>query len=169
MKTLQVLGATAIAAAVSLGSLPSYSQQSSKSTQQSEKSETHSATYSQPMRRLLEAAQRLRDSAHAMAGAKEGKVNAEAIRQVNKALLETQLAMIDLPPELRTTDDPPVVEKKSMERLLQAAQKLREATQALAAEDAGEGRNKAIEQANEALFETQQAMIDLMPETTGSR
>ena len=47
---------------------------------------------------------------------------------------------------------------RSMERLFQAAQRLREAVQAMAQQPAGEQRNRAMAAAREALLETQQAM-----------
>lgn len=53
---------------------------------------------------------------------------------------------------------------ESMVRLQQAAQKLREAVQAMAQQPAGPRRNEAMRQANDALFDTQQAMIQLPPE-----
>jgi hypothetical protein len=53
---------------------------------------------------------------------------------------------------------------KAMEQLHAAAQRLREATQEMAKQPAGERRNLAIRQANEALVETQQAMMRLPPE-----
>lgn len=53
---------------------------------------------------------------------------------------------------------------RSMERLTKAAQNLREAVQAMATQPAGERRNEAMRQANDALLETQQAMVQLPPE-----
>ena len=53
---------------------------------------------------------------------------------------------------------------ESMARLQAAAQRLREAIQAMAQEPAGDRRNNAIKQGNEALIEINQAMINLPPE-----
>ena len=53
---------------------------------------------------------------------------------------------------------------RSMDRLLTAAQSLREAVQAMAQQPASQRRNQAMERAREALLETQQAMIELPPE-----
>jgi sporulation protein YlmC with PRC-barrel domain len=50
---------------------------------------------------------------------------------------------------------------RSMERLFQAAQRLRESVQAMAQQPAGERRNQAMAQAREALLHTQQAMVSL--------
>jgi hypothetical protein len=51
-----------------------------------------------------------------------------------------------------------------MDRLRGAAQKLREAVQAMAQQPEGPRRNRAIEEAHDALLETQRAMIALPPE-----
>jgi hypothetical protein len=120
--------------------------------------------YSNAMRRLLDAAQRLRDAIHAMAEQKPGPAVNQAIRQTNEALLETQQAMLDLPFDLRAASGSAPEWTKSMDRLKQAAQQLREATQAMAQQKAGTGRNAAMRQANRALLETQQAMVDLLPD-----
>jgi hypothetical protein len=53
---------------------------------------------------------------------------------------------------------------KSMERLQTAAQRLREAIQSMAQEPAGPRRNEAIKQAQQALYDTNQAMIQLPPD-----
>ena len=53
---------------------------------------------------------------------------------------------------------------QAMERLFQAAQRLRESIQAMAQQPAGERRNQAMAQAREALLGTQQAMVQLPSE-----
>lgn len=53
---------------------------------------------------------------------------------------------------------------KSMEQLQAAAQRLREATQEMAKQPGGERRNQAIREANQALLDTQEAMMRLPPE-----
>lgn len=50
---------------------------------------------------------------------------------------------------------------RPMDRLLVAAQSLREAAQAMARQPADPDRNRAIEQVNDALLMTQQAMLQL--------
>lgn len=52
----------------------------------------------------------------------------------------------------------------SMERLLDASQRLREAIQAMAQQDNEPGRNRAIDAAHKALFDAQRAMVALPPE-----
>jgi hypothetical protein len=127
---------------------------------------TTSANYTASMSRLQEAAQRLRESIQAMAQQPAGPGRDKAIEQAHQALYDTQSAMIQLPPELRSGpgagSQPNYTE--SMERLRQAAQKLRESVQAMAQQPAGERRNQAAREAREALLETQQAMVMLPPD-----
>lgn len=58
---------------------------------------------------------------------------------------------------------------QAMERLFQAAQRLRESVQAMAQQPAGERRNQAIAQAREALLSTHQAMVQLPPDLRTSQ
>lgn len=53
---------------------------------------------------------------------------------------------------------------KAMEQLNAAAQRLRDATQEMARQPGGERRNQAIREANQALLDTQEAMMRLPPE-----
>lgn len=53
---------------------------------------------------------------------------------------------------------------KAIQNLLAAAQRVREATQAMAQAPAGEKRTQAIRQANDALLEIQRAMVTLPPD-----
>ena len=53
---------------------------------------------------------------------------------------------------------------RSMDLLLVAAQSLREAMQAIAQQPVSEGRNQAMQRAQDAILETQQAMLRLPPE-----
>ena len=118
--------------------------------------------YGEPMVRLQQAAQKLRESIQAMAQQPTGERRNQAIRKAHEALLESQTAMIELPPEIRmgaTGEQPNYTQ--SMARLQEAAQRLRDAVQAMAQQPAGPRRNDAMKQANQALFDTQQAMIQL--------
>ena len=123
--------------------------------------QSSSPDYSKSMERLQQASQKLRDAIQAMAHEPAGERRNRAIGQVHEALFETQRAMIALPPELRVGSASAPDYSNSMERLKEAAQKLREATQQMAQQPAGERRNKAIDQARQALFDTHQAMIAL--------
>lgn len=128
--------------------------------------------YSAAMQRLLEAAQHLRDASHEMAEGKTIEARNKAIKQTNEALLATQRAVLEIPSDLRRPSNSSGYDAKGLDRLKKAAQKMREAAQALADQPAGEGRNAAIKQINSALLETQQAMFDVLqggtnPATTG--
>jgi len=61
-------------------------------------------------------------------------------------------------------DAPPPNYSDSMARLQEAAQRLRESIQSMAQQPSGERRDAALEQAHKALFDAQQAMIQLPPE-----
>lgn len=119
--------------------------------------------YSASMDRLLQAAQRLRETIQTLANAPAGDQRNAAIRTARAALLDTQRAMIDLPPELRTrTGTVSEAEYgKAMSELKQAAQRLRDSAQAMAQQPAGERRNDAIHQVNTALLEVNEAMVQL--------
>ncbi|HEX6321201.1 MAG TPA: hypothetical protein VFZ84_20230 [Burkholderiales bacterium] len=120
--------------------------------------------YGESMTRLQQAAQKLREAVQAMAQQPAGPRRNAAADEARQAILETQSAMIQLPPELRTSSGTGPNYTASMARLQEAAQRLREAVQAMAGQPAGPGRNQAMRQANQALFDTQQAMIELPPE-----
>jgi hypothetical protein len=120
--------------------------------------------YGESMVRLQQAAQKLRESIQAMAQQPPGEQRTAAIREAHEALLETQVAMIELPPEIRMGvmgEQPNYTQ--SMARLQEAAQRLRDAVQAMAQQPAGPARTQAMQQANQALFDTQQAMVQLPP------
>ena len=116
------------------------------------------------MARMQEAAQRFREAIRAMAQQPAGEQRRQAIKAANKALFETQSAMLELPPEIWTGPGTPAHpnDPKAMERLQQAAQQLREAVQAMAQRPAGAQRDDAIETANQALYDAREAMI-LLP------
>ncbi|MGQ0752700.1 MAG: hypothetical protein ACT4PS_19435 [Betaproteobacteria bacterium] len=119
------------------------------------------------MERLKQAADRLRKSIQEMADQPAGPRRNDAIKAAHAALRDTQSAMIQLPPELRLSSadgGSGTGYTDSMARLKEAAQKLRESVQAMADQPAGPRRNEAMDQAREALLETQQAMINLPPE-----
>ena len=65
-------------------------------------SSAYEGHYRQAMTKLETAAQRLRDATHALVREPGGSKRADAIRDVNKALLDTQQAMIDVPMGTRT-------------------------------------------------------------------
>jgi hypothetical protein len=124
---------------------------------------------SQSMTRLSEAAQRLRETIQALANAPAGPQRNAAIATARQALLDTQQAMIDLPPDLRTANVQlnDAEYAKAMDKLKEAAQRLRDSTHAMATQPAGERRNAAIGQVNKALLEVNQAMVQLPWEPGG--
>ena len=124
---------------------------------------TAPTNYGKSMVRLQQAAQKLREAVQAMAQQPAGPRRAQAMDEAREALLETQRAMVELPPELRQGEGLEPNYTQSMARLQEAAQRLREAVQAMAQQPAGPRRNDAIREANQALFDTQQAMIELPP------
>jgi hypothetical protein len=136
------------------------------------------------MAALERAAQRLRESIQSLAGKKEGPERNQAMDAANRALIDTQNAMIALPPEYRVAgiavSNKPIVKANpaqnrtygdSMKELQLASDRLREAIQAMAQRPAGASRNEAIKDAHAALFQTQQAMTlvpGMRPVATGS-
>lgn len=116
--------------------------------------------HTESMEKLQLAAQRLRESIQAMAQKQPGAEREYAIGQAHEALLQTQQAMLALPPELRSTGTVSNENyDESVKKLMKAADSLRESIQAMARQPAGEGRNRAMEQANQALWDTQMAMV----------
>ena len=125
---------------------------------------TAPTNYGESMVRLQQAAQKLREAVQAMAQQPAGPKRNAAADEAREAIVETQRAMIELPPELRMGAGTEPNDTQSMARLQEAAQRLRDAVQAMAQQPAGPQRNQAIKQANQALFDTQQAMVQLPPE-----
>jgi len=139
--------------------------------------------YTKSMEGLQQTAQRLREAIQAMAQQPAGPQRNQAIKEARQALNDTNQAMIQLPPGMRvesvgTTSSAGAVgsvgaaptmgsrpdDPGSMDALQKAAQKLRESIQAMAQEPAGTRRDQAIKEAHQALYNTNQAMIQLPPE-----
>ena len=118
---------------------------------------------------LLTAAQKLRESIQQLARQEPGPKRDAAINAARDALLATQRAMLQLPPELRVEDVKVREAKdwpKAMARLDSAAQTLRESVEAMSKQPAGKGRDDAIATIQTALAETQKAMLALPEYTT---
>lgn len=152
--------ATALALGASAGTAlakdeAKYSQQKSASQAGTSAMQPHQR--SQAFQELMDAADRLRDAAQKTAQLKAGDQRNIAIDQARKALLDTQRAMLALPPEARRADG----DANAGARFAQAAQRLREAIQAMADMPPGQGRDKAIENAQEALIEAQSAWVNV--------
>ena len=127
--------------------------------------------HSQSMAALERSAQRLREAIQSLAQEHPGLGRDQAMSNARRALHDTQQAMIQLPPEYRVSgivvSNAPIAHANraqnrtygdSMEELQLAADRLRDAIQAMAQRPAGQDRNEAIKEAHQALFETQAAM-----------
>ena len=120
---------------------------------------TEQPVYTPAMRRLTDAAQHLRESIRAMARKPAGPERDAAIAEANRALLATQRAMLELPPQMRVTGMTDTTGyDASVKKLMQTADTLRDSIHAMASEPAGPRRNEAIRDANRALLDTQVAM-----------
>lgn len=123
--------------------------------------------YTPEMRRLRDASQRLRDAIHAMARQAPGPERALAIRQADDALLQTQRAMIDLPPGMRASGTVSTADyDRSVKELMRASDALRDAIHAMARQQPGERRNEAIRDADRALMQAQVAMATAYDSST---
>lgn len=136
-----------------------------------------SGDYNQALERLHKAAQQLRDSIQALAQKQAGPQRTVAIAMAHNALNATNQAMAQLPPEMRADPDPTTNSKggsgstgstgsqpdtpQSMEALQKAAEQLRKSVQTMADEPPGERRDAAVKAAHQALYDTNQAMIQL--------
>lgn len=115
--------------------------------------------YTDAMKRLQDSADGLRKSIQALAQRPPGPDRERALSEVRDALQRTQQAMIALPPELRSTGMVSTADyDKSVKALMASADSLRHSIQEMAQQPAGDRRNRAIEQANRALVDTQSAI-----------
>lgn len=132
----------------------------SQSTQSSGTVISKEPVRTESMQKLTQAAQQLRESIQLMAQKKHpGADRDAAISQAQAALLDTQRAMLELPPEMRSWGSVSTASyDESVKKLMKAADSLRDSIQEMAQKPAGDARNQAIRQANEALLETQSAM-----------
>lgn len=147
-------------AALALATGGAAAQQGTPDKQQAQPGRQAATADSQSMEKLKQSAQRLRESIQAMAQRKPGPDRDRAIAEAHEALLETQRAMVALPPELRGTGAVRTADyDQSVRKLMKAADSLRESIHAMAQQPPGQGRNRAIEQAHQALWDTQNAML----------
>jgi len=119
--------------------------------------------HTRSMDNLLSAAQKLRESIQQLAQQEPGPKRETAIEAARQALLLTQRAMLQLPPEMRVEDVKVREAKdwpKAMARLDGAAQKLRESVEAMSKQPSGKGQGDAIATVKKALAETH-AMLAL--------
>lgn len=163
LKTIVITSAIALVAASNAASAQQSQASQSRAVSQSPQ-------YSESMEHLQKAAQRLRETIQALAQQKPGPEREAALKTAREALWDAQQAMIRLPPQLRQAPETPASVgatgvatdyEKSMTRLQQAADRLRQSVQSMATQDAGERRNQAMAQARASLLETEQAMLHL--------
>ena len=147
-----------------------------------------SAEYNAALEHLQQAAQRLRDSIQAMAKEPAGERRNQAIKEAQDALLRANSALSAVyQPHMGSAPLAPgasgvtssagggytggAVYPKSdaeytaaMENLLKAGQRFREAIQSMAQLQQGPQRDQAIKDAQQALVDTNAAMIQMPPE-----
>lgn len=131
-------------------------------------SDVQSGGYSQELERLLKAAQGLRSAVQTLAQKQPGSQRTVAIAMAHQALNLTNQSMSQLPPEMRADPAPPTGpigaqpdNPQSMEALQKAAEQLVKSVQAMADEPASERRAATAKAAHQALYDTNQAMIQL--------
>lgn len=120
--------------------------------------------YTRSMAGLLAAAQKFRESIQQLAQQEPGPKRETAMEASREALLLTQRAMLQLPPELRVEDVKVREAKdwpKAMARLDSAGQELRSSVDAMSNQAAGKGRDDAIATVKKALAKTEEAMLAL--------
>ena len=128
--------------------------------------------YSESMVSLKLSAQRLREAIQSLAQKPPGSAREQAMNDARRALFDTQQAMVRLPAEYRVSgmvlSNVPIAQSSpaqnrgfgdSVKELQLAADRLRDAIQAMAQAPAGANRDGAVKQAHAALMETQQAMV----------
>lgn len=124
----------------------------------------------QGMEKLQQSAQRLRESIQAMAQKKPGPDRDRAIQKAHEALFETQRAMTALPPDARGSATVSSADyDRSVKKLMSAADSLRGSIIAISQQPPGEKRDRAIEQAQQALWDTRLALVSAYDPAGASR
>lgn len=108
---------------------------------------------------LLAASQSLREAIQRLAQTPPGERRTEAIREGNEALIKVQSAIVALPPELLLANARESDYKKAMDKMRQASDRLHAAANVLANQPAGKQRDAAVRRVNQALLETNEAML----------
>ena len=128
-------------------------------------SQPAAAVHVQAMANLERAAQRLREAIQTLAQQAPGESRKIAMEEANKALVDAQSAMAEFgPPAPRTlparqpTAGGPQSYDEAIGKLRQASDRLYDTVHAMGRVPAGERRNAAIHEVNEALLNTQIAM-----------
>jgi hypothetical protein len=111
-----------------------------------------------PMQKLQSSADHLRQSIQALAQKPPGLERDHAIAKAKEALLETQQAMIALPADARGAGAGTGSYDTSVAELIRSADNLDAAIGAMASETPGAARDRAVQQASQALLATQIAL-----------
>ena len=124
--------------------------------------------YNQELERLLKASQGLRGAIQGLAQKQQGPQRTVAIAMAHQALNVTNQAMSQLPPQMRADPTPTTGSiglqpdnPQSVEALQKAAEQLVKSVQAMVDEPVGDRRDAAVKAAHQALYDTNQAMIQL--------
>jgi hypothetical protein len=124
--------------------------------------------YTKSVEKLQQATQHLRETVQSVAQKPAGPDRDRATEQAHQALLNTQRALAAVPdpgskgPAIAPSYD------ESMAKLKKASERLHESVQALTKQEPGPRRNQAMDQARQAMWEAQQAMVGLPTEVTWS-
>lgn len=119
-----------------------------------------SADEDKAVKSLMAAAQLLRESIQRMAQAPAGEGRAEVIKQGNQALMQVNSAILALPSHLLLAGGSADDYNRAVTKMKAASDKLYAAVHALAREPGSAARNRAIREVNEALAETNTAMVN---------
>jgi hypothetical protein len=149
-----------VALALASGGAAAQGAASKQDSQPGSSAASAKAGQAQGMEKLQQSAQRLRESIQAMAQKKPGADRDRAIEKAHEALFETQRAMAALPSGIsRSGTAQSASYDESVKKLLNAADSLRDSIIAISQQPAGEKRDRAVEQAQQALWDTRLALV----------
>lgn len=131
--------------------------------------------YTDMMKDLLDAAQRLRESVQVLAMEPASRPRDEAMKQARRALMQAQRSMADLPPGMRSAGDtivrdgdagnqagqPRLPRDRPIDELRDASERLLDAVSSMSKRAAGERRENAIADAHAAWADAHAAMVAL--------
>lgn len=119
-----------------------------------------SADEDKAVKSLLAAAQMLRESIQRMAQAPAGEGRTQAIRDGNEALMQVNAAIMALPSHLLLAGGSGDDYSRAVSEMKGASDRLYTAVHALAREPGSDARNRAIQEVNQALADTNTAMVN---------
>jgi hypothetical protein len=122
-------------------------------------SNADTAADDEAVQNLRAAAQSVRDAVQRLQQMPAGAKRAEAIREANEALMKVHSAIAELPPHLHGANVNESNYRQAMDKLKQASDRLYAAADALANQPPGKGTDAAIGKVNQALMQTNEAML----------